>query len=419
MTDKRSRHGRHLSPDEVAELEKLFPLMTPTEASRQFGCNERTALRHFRRWKSSLAGAARVDKDPDADLRSFAMKEEIAALKRDLKSARKQSLNDDILRALIGKLSEAPVDPPDWLIEPPTGGTRTPEVPMTIWSDWHGGEVVSSSETNGVNIYDPEVMEARVRVLVASTIDLCRNHGPGVYPGIVVNLLGDNVSGGLHPELAKSDAEGVIPSSLRCRDLLVWALTQIVEEFGAVYVPCVCGNHGRNTPKPEFKGYVHKSFDWLIYQMLARHFDGDKRIIFDIPDSNEVLYRVYGKRFLAMHGDMLGVAGGDGIIGALGPIARGEVKVGKQSAAVGRDYDVLLMGHWHQSLWLPKVIVANTLKGWDEYAKNKLRAPPSEPTQPLWFVHPRRGITSRWDVRVEEPSQSTEHPWVSWPAKAA
>ncbi|OYX81959.1 MAG: hypothetical protein B7Y84_20190, partial [Azorhizobium sp. 32-67-21] len=109
-------------------------------------------------------------------------------------------------------------------------------------------------------------------------------------------------------------------------------------------------------------------------------------------------YRIFSQRYLALHGDMLGVKGGDGIIGAIGPIMRGEVKTRGQAASSGRDYDVLLMGHWHQELWLPRAIVANSLKGFDEFAKNALRAPPSEPSQPLWFVHPRRGITSRWSV---------------------
>jgi YNFM family putative membrane transporter len=38
-----------------------------------------------------------------------------------------------------------------------------------------------------------------------------------------------------------------------------------------------------------------------------------------------VHYRVYGLRFLLNHGDMLGVKGGDGIIGAIGPMQLGFV----------------------------------------------------------------------------------------------
>jgi predicted phosphodiesterase len=76
----------------------------------------------------------------------------------------------------------------------------------------------------------------------------------------------------------------------------------------------------------------------------------------DIRDSNDVHYRVYALRFLLNHGDMLGVKGGDGIIGAIGPIMRGEIKKSGQSAVLGLEYDINIMGHWHQELLPPRAI---------------------------------------------------------------
>lgn len=345
--------------------------------------------------------------------RLVGLEDEIRTLRKQLRDLHRAEIDADVVRGLIGSLASPAPSPPDWMLAPLSHGPKTPEVPVAVWSDWHMGEVVSSSETNGRNAFDPRIAEQRVRRLVEVTVSLAREHGPGQYPGIVVNLLGDFVSGGLHPELAKTDAEEVLPTVLRCVDLMIWALGQMADAFGHVYCPCAAGNHGRATQKPEFKRYVWKNFDWLIYQLLQRHFAQDPRLTFDIPDTNEVHYRVYGQRYLAMHGDMLGVKGGDGIIGSLGPIARGETKVGKQAAALGLDYDVLVIGHWHQMLWLPRVIVAGTLKGWDEYAKNALRAPPAPPCQPLWFVHPRRGITSRWEIQLEDPRGAGGEEWVS------
>jgi hypothetical protein len=187
----------------------------------------------------------------------------------------------------------------------------------------------------------------------------------------------------------------------------------MADAFSLVYCPCTAGNHGRATPKPEYKRYSYKNFDWLVYQLLRREFADDPRIVIDVRASNEVHYKVYGTRILAMHGDMLGVKGGDGIIGAIGPIVRGEFKTRNQAASFGQDFDLLLVGHWHQSLWLPRAIVANTLKGFDEYAKNALRAPPSPPSQPLFFLHPTRGITSRWEIQVEDKA-APESEWLSF-----
>lgn len=354
-----------------------------------------------------------------ADRKIVRLQDEVNDLRAKLREAQRGHLADEVILAALGAMGAAPEAPPDWLVRIPAAtANKKPEVPVTIWSDWHIPEVVRPEEVGGVNEYNIDIAERRVRRLFDATVDICANHGPKNYPGIVVNLLGDFVSGGLHPELAKTDEEEVIPAALRCRDLLITGLERMATIFGRVYVPCAAGNHGRGTPKPEFKRYVYKNFDWLIYQLLRRHFANDPRVTIDIRASNEVHYRVYGQRYLAMHGDMLGVKGGDGIIGAIGPIMRGEVKTRGQATSIGNDYDILLIGHWHQQLWLPRAIVANTLKGFDEFAKNALRASPSEPSQPLWFVHPDRGITSRWDVKVEDRSPVTAE-WVSWKELAA
>lgn len=345
----------------------------------------------------------------------------IRALRSELGEAKRQrdealdnvrELSD--LRGLIGGMTDTPVSPPDWLLSTKAAGAKLPHVPMTIWSDWHAGEVVSLAETNGVNEFNSKIMEKRARLLVSKTIDLCLTHGPGNYPGIVVNLLGDFISGALHPELMKTDDKSAIEASLHVRDILAWGLEEISKAFKKVYVPCAAGNHGRNTHKPEFKRTVFENFDYLIYEMLKRHFAKNKNITFDNPESNEVHYQVYGRRYLAMHGDMLGTKGGDGIIGSIGPISRGELKTGRQASAFGKDYDCLLMGHWHQSLWLPRVIVANSLKGFDEYAAKALRAPPSIPSQPLWFVNPKYGQVVHCEIYLEERPE-TEHSksWVT------
>jgi transposase-like protein len=426
-----SRRSRHLNAEEKAALElALITHPTIIEAAKAVGVNRSTASSHLNRLRNEgrLGGVGGVNKaglppapEPPtpAHLRRITqLEDEISQLRRKLKDSHRDALADEAILSVLGVIARAPSEPPEWLVRMPARtGEATPEVPVAIWSDWHLGEVVEPAEVNGVNAYNLEIAERRIRRLFDGTIDICTNHGPGKYPGIVINLLGDFVSGALHPELAKSDEEGVIPTVLRCRDLLIAGLTRMADVYGRVYAPCAAGNHGRITAKPEFKGYYQKNWDWLLVQLVSRHFEGDDRVHIDIRPSNEVLYQVYGMRFLAMHGDMLGVKGGDGIIGSLGPIARGETKVRGQGASFGRDYDMLLIGHWHQSLWLPKVTVANTLKGFDEYAKNALRAPVSEPSQPLFFVHPRRGITSRWEVKVEEPKPAAKQ-WVSWPEAA-
>jgi hypothetical protein len=48
-----------------------------------------------------------------------------------------------------------------------------------------------------------------------------------------------------------------------------------------------------------------------------------------------------------------------------------------------------------------------------------LRAVPTPPSQALWFTHPTRGITCRWEVALGEKLSKAPAPWVSWTEEAA
>ena len=59
---------------------------------------------------------------------------------------------------------------------------------------------------------------------------------------------------------------------------------------------------------------------------MARHFATDTRVRFDIRPTNDVAFSVYGVRYLLAHGDMLGVKGGDGIIGKISSLEKSHIE---------------------------------------------------------------------------------------------
>jgi predicted phosphodiesterase len=279
----------------------------------------------------------------------------------------------------------------------------SPGMPMTIWSDWHWGEVVDKRETGGLNEFNREIAEARVARLVNSTVALLRDYGGTnpEYPGIWVMLGGDMVSGLIHDELVETNWGNIVTQAIEVSAAITGALLRLADEFGKVWVVGVVGNHGRTTSKPRAKGRSTDSYDRAVYHSIKSKLAGDARITITIPDDTDYLFEVYGHRFLLTHGDSLGVKGGDGIIGALGPIARGAVKLRNSEGQVGRDFDTIVMGHWHQ--YIPRgdalgVIVNGTLKGYDEYARLYLRARFAQPCQALWLVSPKHGIAAQWAV---------------------
>lgn len=355
----------------------------------------------------------------DTPILDKASKLEIALkqARADLKSLQREADTAEKIREKIYDLASRTPEPPAWL-ERKAGGKGIRGVPVTIWSDWHYGEIVRSEEVGGVNEFNAEIAADRIRKLVDVTIELCTEHmgrAEQKWPGIVVCLGGDMISGDLHEELFATNDRTTQQCINELTDHLASALERVADKFGKVFVPCVVGNHGRASKKPRMKGRVYTSHEWNIYCNLERHFRRDSRIQFYIPGETDAYFRVHGHRFLLTHGDSLGVKGGDGIIGAIGPIKRGTLKIGHSEAQIGRDVDTVLMGHWHQMLWLPGVIVNGALKGYDEYARLAIRAAYERPSQALFFVHPEHGITAKWEVFLDKQRDVSENnEWLTW-----
>ncbi|MEA5159993.1 hypothetical protein U5903_04315 [Cereibacter johrii] len=316
------------------------------------------------------------------------------------------------LSEVLHGIVATPAAPPSWLVDwiPHTG--RDVSVPVLMLADWHLGEVVNPATAGGY-AYNVTIAEDRIRRTVERTIHLARRHLAGLsYPGIVAALVGDLVSGGIHAELAESDELSLIKSVLKARDLAIGCIDALKSEFGNVYVPCATGNHGRFMDrKPRAKGYAERNADFLIYQLLSDHYRDDDRVVIDAPESGETLFRIFGRTFLLTHGDKLGAKGGDGLIGAIGPIMRGVLKTSKSLDSLGTRIDHLLCGHWHQSLYLPTATVTGALKGPDEYSLGLLRAPAEDPSQTLLFIHPEHGLTFRQPIFLRDewcPDRSRE-----------
>lgn len=351
------------------------------------------------------------------------LKTKLAVAEAELKSIVRDNVTAAEVREKIYDLNAYTPDPPVWLTKKSHVGHAG--VPVAFWSDFHWGEIVFKDQVGGVNEFNRAIARRRLEKLVDYTIELAVHHmvKPN-YPGIVVCLGGDLISGNIHDELRETNDGPVQQSVLEVQECLITALTRIADTFGKVFVPCVVGNHGRGTLKPRAKNRVYESFEWNIYCQLERWFKakGDRRVQFSIPSEADAHFTVLGHRFLLTHGDALGVKGGDGIIGAIGPIARGTTKVGRSEAQIGRDFDTLLMGHWHT--YIPRgdavpVIVNGALKGYDEYARLMLRVPYARPSQALFFVNEKYGITAQWSVKLEPQLKATEGAeWVSWETRA-
>ena len=339
-------------------------------------------------------------------------KHRIATLEAQLSSYKREELTDKYIRSKIFGLSETSSAPPNWLIDsnPPKS---SPGVPTLLCSDWHWGEKIDPTQIGGVNKYNIEIAQDRAKQLVNRAIDLLNNHMVNPkYPGIVVALGGDMVSGDIHDELKETNDIPLIPSVVDLFGTLIWCIETLADKFGKVFVPCVTGNHGRTTIKIRAKDRAYTSLDWLTYVLLEKHFKNDRRVTFFIPSGPDAYYRIYGHRYLLTHLDQF--RGGDSMIGALGPLTRGDHKKRSRNMQINMAYDTMIGGHFHQLIQLQRLMVNGSLCGYNEYAYAN-NFPYENPRQAMWITHRDHGITFSMPVNVSDAIERTEHTesWVS------
>jgi len=384
-------------------------------ASRELGIPRTTLLERIE--QAQLQGIKPTVVPPDAEAalieQQYEHDSEVRELKKKVEVLAKENLAHQRLKDSLIKAETHVAKPPKWLTKN-TPAKGAPGVPTIFLSDFHWGEVVDEQAVNGINKYDREIALKRFKNVVDTTIDLCTNHMVNPkYPGLVCALGGDMISGDIHDELAENNDGTNIEHVLDLLDNMTWALERFAKVFGKVFVPCTYGNHSRTYKQYRHKQAAKTNYDWMLYNLLARHFKNDKRIQFQIPTGFDTVYKVYGVNYLLTHGDRLGVAGGTGIVGMLGPIARGVQKIKQEYHNRNKTIDYVLLGHYHQYISLKGTIVNGSTKGYDEYAYSN-RFTSERPQQALWFTHPEYGVTFQVPVVVDEPKGSKSKEWVSW-----
>jgi hypothetical protein len=401
-------------PERKAEaIEVLKACHTRAQAAKRMGATLPAFDAACRKWGIRPSEYLRASAVADAEPEERKLRKQIDQLKRELAAEKDRTFAEDQVKAHLSFAAVNLPDPPKWLVETHKS-TNGPGVPIVVATDWHHDEVVEPAAIGGVNEYNREIAKRRARAFVENTISILTEHMVNPkYPGLVLCLGGDMVSGDIHEELTATNEEPIMSSVLDLYGVLAWAIGEFERVFGNVFVVGVTGNHSRTTRVPRHKRRVHTNFDWLLYKFLEKRWEGSKTVRFHIPESADALFQVYGHRYLLTHGDQF--KGGDGMIGVLGPVTRGDHKKRSRNAQIAQSYDTMIMGHFHQYLATGRFIMGGSIKGYDEYA-HSLNLPYEPPRQALWITHPTYGITFAAPVFVEKPKKAAPGSWVSWAA---
>jgi transposase len=280
----------------------------------------------------------------------------------------------------------------------PRGSGKGQATAIANASDWHFEEQVQLAAVNGVNEFNLDVAKRRSTTFfqsVASLIDMCRSKSK--IDTLVLNLLGDFITGWIHDELIATNALTPPEATLGVFETLMSGIDFLLKEadLKKLIIPCVSGNHGRITLKKWNKLSGETNYDWLIYQLLARWFEGkkDNRIQFLLPQGDMTFYHVYGRHIRIAHGDNIRYNGGIG--GVHIPLRKA---IDSWNACIRADYNYF--GHWHTDITGEDYRINGSLIGYSEFAL-KIKARFQPPSQAFELQHPKYGATARFPIILE------------------
>lgn len=270
---------------------------------------------------------------------------------------------------------------------------------VILASDWHTDEVVDLAAMNDLNEFNLQIAEKRAELFFTHSLKLINLlENASKINTVVFAALGDFISGWIHPALIESSLLTPPEALIKAYELLLSGLKFLIDKGNfeqLIFVGCV-GNHGRITTKPRDKGLVKKSYEWLLYEFLARKLANTKyseKIKFLLPKGYFNWLTIYNFDIRFHHGDDIQYRGGVGGIHI--PLKKALAQWNK-----ARQAYLDVMGHWHTRENSEDYSINGSLVGYNEYAI-RIKADYRKPMQSLFEIHPKYGKTAEFPIVLE------------------
>lgn len=266
-------------------------------------------------------------------------------------------------------------------------------------SDWHIGETVDKASVSGRNEYNPSIAKKRVNNLIDGALWMLESwrSGRNGYGWSIDTMVpwigGDIITGMIHEDLVQTNSMSPTQEVLFAEELLCTMLEAFAKKAGVKRIVCPTsfGNHGRTTPDRRVSSAWSQSYEWMLYQQLAKRYQSHKSIQIITGKDEITRLNVHGHAMRFNHGDTFKFGGGVG--GITIPARKWLAKLDATEKA-----EVTCVGHWHQYLDLGDLLVNNSLIGWGAYAQRV--APYAPPSQVCCLIDKKYGKRMSTEIFV-------------------
>jgi len=260
---------------------------------------------------------------------------------------------------------------------------------VAVVSDNHAFEVVKKEEVNGLNEHNAKICDARLTKLFQKIVQLVDIERQGAtIKNLVVGLIGDHMTNQMHLDQVETNDGTPMEEVLFLFEKFTGGFDYLLEHGGFDTISTVCcdGNHGRHTIKQQHANRAKHSYEWLLFQMLAKYYKDDPRVKFDIAEGQHIYSELYGRTIRWTHGDGFKYNGGVG-----GLTIPANKAIAQWDKGVRADFTIF--GHYHTS-YLDKRFLSNGASiGYGAYSL-RVKAPFEPPSQSLLMVSPKYFISS-------------------------
>jgi hypothetical protein len=284
-------------------------------------------------------------------------------------------------------------------------GTGAAQSAVLMLTDTHVGLHVTPEQTLGFGGYNFDVFLNRLQFLQDGVTSIMEDHTTTKIDELVLCLGGDMLDGALIHGAEAKQKNTLFNQFYGAGHAIAQFLRNIAPLVPKVRVKCVVGNHPRwqNQHKmPTDNRY--SNLDQFLYAYIQALTSEIKTVEWSLDQQPFALFDVQGFRFHLSHGDHL--KGGDKALGipnhAVGRMVSSTSQLyGKHDLASPHYY---LLGHMHRGIVLPhargSVLVNGGFPGLDNYGLMSGFSP-VDPSQLLFFVHPKFGKTATYDIQLK------------------
>jgi hypothetical protein len=301
-------------------------------------------------------------------------------------------------------LRNAPIKVPAWR-KPKRSGKTHVHTQMVSLTDWHLDEKVDPAEVLEINAYNRKIAHQRIELWTNKIVSLPQEYMTGLdIEGLIVPTTGDLFTGEIHDELTVTNEDPILASMLYWMEPIIGMIEGLAGEFRGIELDCVPGNHPRTTKRFDHKQRVKKSYEqffWAVVRDRLKDRGKAGNVTINVSPGSSMNIQVYGRNYVLDHGYEF--KGGTGISGAFAPLSLGSHRKNMKQTVAGTPMHTMIIGHMHQIINIPGVIMGGTLKGYDEYASDlNLRPDENGAGQAMWITSPERAQVMWMPIYVQD-----------------